>query len=87
MGIKKLIKNKFYSSKEAILLDSVDLRKIVVSSRCKIIDTTYKCFCGYLNNNSIKPLCIILLQVDGYIKYFDDGGQNMSFVTDDEKIN
>ena len=43
-------------------------------------------FCGYLNNNSIKPLCVILPQVDGYIKYFDDGGKNMSFVTDDEKI-
>ena len=24
--------------------------------------------------------------LDGYIKYFDDGGKNMSFVTDDEKI-
>ena len=24
--------------------------------------------------------------MDGYIKYFDDGGTNMSFVTDDEKI-
>ena len=23
---------------------------------------------------------------DGYIKYFDDGGKNMTFVTDDEKI-
>ena len=22
----------------------------------------------------------------GYIKYFDDGGENMSFVTDDEKV-
>ena len=22
----------------------------------------------------------------GYIKYFDDGGKNMSFVTDDEKV-
>ena len=55
------------------------MSKIVVSSRCKF-------FCGYLNNNSIKPLCVILPQVDGYIKYFDDGGKNMSFVTDDEKI-
>ena len=25
--------------------------------------------------------------MDGYIKYFDDGGKNMTFVTDDEKIN
>ena len=23
--------------------------------------------------------------MNGYIKYFDDGGKNMSFVTDDEK--
>ena len=27
-----------------------------------------------------------LPQMDGYIKYFDDGGKNMAFVTDDEKI-
>ena len=86
MGIKKLIKKTFYSSKEAILLDSVDLSKIVVSSRWKLTDTTYKYFCGYLNNDVIKPLCVILPQVNGYIKYFDDGGKNMSFVTDDEKV-
>ena len=24
--------------------------------------------------------------MDGYIKYFDDGGKDMSFVTDEEKI-
>ena len=24
--------------------------------------------------------------MSGYIKYFDDGGKNMSFVTDDKKI-
>ena len=85
MEIKKLIKKKFYSSKEAILLDSIDLSKIVVSSRWKLNDTTYKNFCGYLNN-VIKPLCVILPQMNGYIKYFDDGGKNMLFVTDDEKV-
>ena len=46
----------------------------------------YKFFCGYLNNNAIKHLCVILPQVDGYIKYFNDGGKSMSFVPDDEKI-
>ena len=39
---KEVDKIKFYSSKKAILLDSVDLRKIVVSSRWKLNDTTYK---------------------------------------------
>ena len=86
MEIKKSIKKKFYSSKEAILLDSGDLSKIVVSSRWKLNDTTYKYFCGYLNNDAIKPLCVILPQMNGYIKYFDDGGKNISFVTDDEKV-
>ena len=86
-GDKEVDKKKFYSSKETILLDSVDLRKIVVSSRWKLNDETYKYFCGYLNNDGIiKPLCVILPQMNGYIKYFDDGGKNMSFVTDDEKV-
>ena len=86
MEIKKLIKKKFYSSKEAIFLDSVDLRKIIVSSKWKISGTKYKYFCGYINNGVIQPLCVILPQVRGYIKYFDDGGKNMSFVTDDKEV-
>ena len=85
-GDEEVDKKKFYSSKQAILLDSVDLSKIVVSSRWKLNDTTYKYFCGYLNNDVIKPLCVILPQMNVYIKYFDDGGKNMSFVTDDEKV-
>ena len=85
-GDKEVDKKKFYSSKEAILLDSVDLSKIVVSSRWKLNDTTYKYFCGSLNNDVIKPLCVILPQMSGYIKYFDNGGKNMSFVTDDKKV-
>ena len=68
------------------MLDSVHLSKIVVSSRWKLNDMTNKYFCGYLNNDVIKPLCVILPQMNGYIKYFEDGGKNMSFVTDDGKV-
>ena len=82
-GDKEVNKKEFYSSKQAIPLDSVDLDKIVVSSKWKISDTTYKYLCGYLNNDVIQPLCVILPQMNGYIKYFDDGGENMSFVTDE----
>ena len=85
-GDKEVDKKTFYSSKETILLDSIDLSKIVVSSNWKLNDITYKYFCGYLNNDVIKPLCVILPQMNGYIKYFDDVGKNMSFVTDDEKV-
>ena len=51
----------------------------------KINDTTYKYFCRYLNN-VIQPLCVILPQMSGYIKYFDNGGKNLSFVTDDKEV-
>ena len=85
-GNKEVNKKEFYSSKQAISLDSADLNKIVVSKKWKINDTTYKHICGYLINDTIQPLCVIVPQMDGYIKYFDDGGKNMSFVTDDEKI-
>ena len=85
-GDKEVDKKEFYSSKQAILLDSVYLSKIIVSSRWKISDTKYKYFCGYLNNDVIQPLCVILPQMSRYIKYFDDGGKNMSFVTDDQEV-
>ena len=82
-GDKEVDKKEFYLSKQAIPLDSVDLNKIVVSNKWKINDTTYKYLCGYLNNDTIQPLCVILPQMNGNIKYFDDGGKNMSFVTYD----
>ena len=85
-GDKEVDKKEFYLSKQAISLDSIDLSKIVVSKKWKINDTTYKYLCGYLNNDVIQPLCVILPQMNGYIKYFDDGGKNMSFVTDDEEV-
>ena len=81
---KEVDKKEFYSSKQAILLDAVDLSKIVVSSKWKISDTKHKYFCGYLN--VIQPLCVILPQMSRYIKYFDDGGKNMSFVTDEKEV-
>ena len=45
-GDKEVNKKEFYSSKQAIPLDSVDLDKIVMSTKWKISDTTYKYLCG-----------------------------------------
>ena len=39
-----------------------------------------------LNGNIIRPLCVILLQMSGYMKYFDDGGKNMSFKIENDTI-
>ena len=85
-GDKEVDKKKFYLFKEAIFLDSIDLSKIVLSNKWKINDTIYTNFCGYLNNDVIHPLCVILPQMSGYIKYFDNGVKNVSFVTNDKEV-
>ena len=76
-GNKEVNKKDFYSLKQAIPLDSVDLDKIAVSNKWKINETTYKYLCGYLNNDVIQPLCVILPQMSGYIKYFDNGNKTI----------
>ena len=86
VGDKEVDKKELYLSKQAISLDSIDLDKIVVLNKWKINETIYKYLCGYLNNDVIQPLCVILPQIDGYIKYFNNGGKNMTFVTDNEKV-
>ena len=73
-----LNKKKFHWSKEPIDLLSVDLDQIVVFHKFKYNDGfTY--FIGYLKGEIIKPLCIILPQMSGYIKYFENNSKNMSF--------
>ena len=81
-----LNKKKFHRSKEPIDLLSVDLYWIVVSYKFKHNDESFKYFIGYLKNEIVKPLCIILPQMSRYIKYFEYGGMNMSFLIKDGEV-
>ena len=58
---------------------SVDLDQIVVSYKFKHNGETFKYFIGYLKGEIVKQLCIILPQMNGFIKYFENGSKNMSF--------
>ena len=82
----KLNKKEFHKSKELIDLFSVDLDQIVVSDRFKHNDEGFKYFIGYQKGEIIKPLCIILPQMNGCIKYFENGGKNMSLTIKDDKV-
>ena len=69
-------KREFHASKQAI------------ADKFKHSDDGFKYFIGYLHDNDdvIRPLCIILPQMSGYIKYFDNGGKNMSFKIEYESV-
>ena len=75
----KIHKKEFQKSKQAIDLDSVDTDKIVLSDKFKQSEESFKYFIGYQEDEIIEPLCIILPQMNGYIKYFESGGKNVFF--------
>ena len=65
---------------------SVSVGQIVVSEKFKHNEDGFKYFIGYQEGEIVKPLCMILPQMSGYIKYFENGGKNMSFLIKDDKI-
>ena len=82
----KINKKEFHKSKQAIDLDSVDTDKIVVSDKFKHSEEGYKHFIGYQEGEIVKLLCIILPQMNEYIKYFESGGKNMFFLIKNDEV-
>ena len=72
-----LNKKDFHKSKEPIDFSSINLDQIVVSEKFKHKDEGFKYFVGFQKGKIVKPLCIILPQMNGYIKCFENGGKNM----------
>ena len=79
-------KKKFHMSKKPIVLMSVNIEQIVVSDKFNHINNGSRYFIGYQEGEIVKPLCIILPQMSGYIKYFENGGKNMSFLIKDDEV-
>ena len=80
----RLNKKEFNKSKEPIDLMSVNVHQIVVSDKFKHNNEGFKYFIGYQEGEIVKPLCIILPQMSEYIKYFENGGKNMSLLIKDD---
>ena len=65
---------------------SVIVDQIVVSDKFKHNNEIFKYFIDYQKGGTVKPLSIILPQVSGYVKYFENGGKNMSFLIKDAEM-
>ena len=64
----RLNNKEFHKSKEPIDLMSVIVDQIVISDRFKHNNKGFKYFTGCQEGGIVKPLCIILPQMNGYIK-------------------
>ena len=57
-----------------------------MSNKIKGSNETSKVFIGYMDDTNVVPLCLILPQMSGWIKYFENGGKNMSFKIEDDEV-
>ena len=83
---KNINKSSFYKNKKLFSLNDIDDNKILVSKK-ELYGTkcSSKYFIGYNDDDVIRPLCIILPQMIGYVKHFD-GNKTMSFKVNDNKL-
>ena len=82
----RLNKREFHKSKQPIDLKSVNVDQIKVSDNFKHSDDGFKYLIGNKEGEIVKLLCIILPQMSGYIKYFENGGKNMCFMIKDDDV-
>ena len=77
------LKKEFNKSKLPINYDVINVDQIVVPDKFRHNDDG---FIGYKEEEIVETLCIILPQMTGYIKYYENGGKNMSFVIKDDDV-
>ena len=65
---------------------AVNIDQIIVSDTFKHNNDGFQYFIAQEEGGIVKPLCIILPQMSGYIKYFENGGKNMSFLIKDDEV-
>ena len=70
LGLKE-----FHQSKQPIDVISVSVDQIVIFEKFKHNSEDFKYFIGYQEGEVVEPLCIILPQMSGYIKYFEHRGK------------
>ena len=79
-------KKEFHKSKQTISLDSINVDQIVVFDKFKHSDGGFQYFIGYKKGEIVKPLCVILTQINAFVKYFENNGKNMSFLIKDDDV-
>ena len=65
---------------------SVNVEQIVTTDKFKHSDKGLQYFIGYQEGEIVKPLSIILPQMSGYFKYFENDSKNVSFLIKDDKV-
>ena len=83
---KKINKSNFYKNKKLFNMHDLDVNKILVSEKESYgTKNSLKHFIGYNDDDVVRPLCIRLPQMIGYVQNFDSN-KTMSFKVSDNKL-
>ena len=85
LGDIEIEKQKFHQYKEPILIKNRDINKIIVSNEVSFGKKRCKYFIDYKDAKKLRPLCIFLLKMTAYRKYFDET-KFMSFLIKDDEL-
>ena len=82
---KKIKKMDFYKNKKVNSVNDIDVNKTLVSVKEPYgTKNSFKYFTGY-NNDIIRPLCVRLPQMTGYIRKFDEN-ETMLFRANNKQL-
>ena len=83
---KKIKRSDFYKNKKVAKIDDIDVNKILVSKEEPYgTKNSFKYFIGYNDNDVIRPLCIKLPQMTGYVRKFE-GSKTVAFKTSRKQL-
>ena len=83
---KKIKKGIFYKNKATNNIEDINVNNILVSKKESYGNkSSSKYFIGYIDNDIIRPLCIMLPQMTGYARKFDENA-TMSSIVKDKKL-
>ena len=83
---KNINKSNFYKNKKLFNIYDIEFDKVLISKKEAYgKKSSFKYILGYNNDDVIKPLCIKLPQMIGYIKHFDSN-KTMLFKVNDNRL-
>ena len=83
---KKIKKSIFYKNKAINNIEEINVSNILVSKKEPYGNkNSFKYFIWYNDNDVIRPICIRLPQMTGYVRKFDENAI-MSFIVKDKQL-
>ena len=83
---KKIKKSIFYKNKAINNIEDINVNNIIVPKKEPYGNkNSFKYFIGYNDSDVIRPICIRLPQMTGYVRKFDENAL-MSFIVKDKQL-